>query len=59
MFEAVSGDAVAHYRQSGWLRADERAAHEERTTTHPSQAPPAATVPSFSKSPATSTTDGS
>lgn len=30
MFEAPTDEAVAHYRNSGWLRADERGEHEAR-----------------------------
>ena len=37
IFVADNDDAVAHYRASGWLRADEREEHEKRIAAHPSQ----------------------
>jgi hypothetical protein len=58
-FEAVSEDAVAHYRQSGWLRADERDDYLAALASHPSQAPPDAASSRTPRPPTTAATDGS
>jgi hypothetical protein len=42
VFEAPTDEAVANYRNSGWLLASERAEHEARVAAHPSQNPAAA-----------------